>query len=225
MKALFMRYRHGLMFLYAFIYFPWFFHVEKTVRTDFHIIHMPIDDWIPFVEYFIVPYLMWFAYVSVTLIYLFFKDIPGFYRTCAYLFTGMTIFLIISTVYPNGHLLRPTAFARDNICVDMVRRLYAADTSTNIFPSIHVYNALVAHIAIAGDSLLGKKSWLRRSSLVLMVGIVLATVFLKQHSVFDVITGILLAMVLYRPVYKMDAFWLRLFGRREALPIEELEEP
>ena len=76
---------------------------------------MAIDDKIPFIEYFIVPYFLWFAYVAVAVLYFLFKNKGEYYRLCAFLFTGMTIFLIISTVYPNGHYLRPATFAHDNI--------------------------------------------------------------------------------------------------------------
>ena len=38
-----------------------------------------------------------------------------------------------------------------------------------------------------------------------MVSIVLSTVFLKQHSVFDVITGIVFAAFMYTLVYARSA--------------------
>ena len=75
----------------------------------------------------------------------------------------MTIFLIISTLVPNGLELRPHFFARDNVFVDMVRMLYQADTPTNVFPScmcltllacIAIYNSetLQKHRVISGAS-------------------------------------------------------------------------
>ena len=70
------------------------------------------------------------------------KNRREFYQYCIFLFTGMTLFLIISTVYPNGHLLRPTDFPRNNIFTLAVQVLYQADTATNIFPSLHVFNSI-----------------------------------------------------------------------------------
>ncbi len=218
------RYRHGLMFLYVFIYIPWFAYVEKTVTTDFHVIHIGLDDLIPFNEYFIVPYLIWFFYVAASLIYFFFKDTGEFYRLCGILFAGMTLFLVISTLYPNGHLLRPTTFARENIFVDLVRQLYSKDTATNIFPSIHVYNSIIVHMAIARSRHFKHKRVIRNSSLILMVSIILATVFLKQHSAFDSIGGILLAIMLYPVVYKMDGLWGKLVGKEKASGLDELPD-
>ena len=102
--------KHGLLLLYFLIYLPWFQYVEKTVTTHFHVIHVALDDYIPFCEYFIVPYLLWFGYVAWGISYFFLKNKSEYYKLCAFLFTGMTIFLIISTVYPNGHYLNTTIF-------------------------------------------------------------------------------------------------------------------
>ena len=41
----------------------------------------------------------------------------------------------------------------------------------------------------------------RRFSFVLMASIILSTMFLKQHSVFDVITAFIMAAVMYSVVY------------------------
>ena len=53
---------YGIFYLTAFQYLE-----QRDVRP--HIIHMKIDDYIPFCEYFIVPYLLWFAYIAVTVLY------------------------------------------------------------------------------------------------------------------------------------------------------------
>ena len=143
-KALIQQYQHAWVFLYVLIYMPWFYYLERhiTANSDFHVIHAALDDYIPFIEYFIIPYLLWFAFIVVTFLWFFFNDVSGFYKMAAFLFTGMTIFLIISTLYPNGLDLRPVQFERDNIFVDMVKMLYKADTPTNVLPSIHVFNSI-----------------------------------------------------------------------------------
>ena len=119
-----------------------------------------------------------------------------------FLLCGMTLFLVISTVYPNGQMLRPDTFARDNFCVDLVRRLYESDTSTNIMPSMHVFNAVGMHIALCMTPKLEKFKWIRKISGVLMVLIVLSTMFLKQHSVWDVIVAIALDILFYFVFYR-----------------------
>ena len=189
------------LLLYFPIYLAWFAFLENTVTTHFHVIHMDIDDYIPFCEYFIVPYLLWFGYIAIVIVYMGFKDKTEFCKMCAFLFTGMTIFLIVSTVFPNGHLLRPISFERDNIFTQLCAILYQTDTATNLFPSIHVYNSIGVHLAIANSEKTKNNKVVRLGSGILMVSIILATVFLKQHSVFDVLTAFLTAIVVYLFVY------------------------
>lgn len=199
--AFFQKYKHGLLLLYLLFYFPWFNWLEDTVTNHFHIIHMAIDDAIPFVEFFIVPYFLWFAYVAMAVLYFLFANKSEYYKLCTFLFVGMTVFLIISTVYPNGHYLRPAEFAHENIFTDMVRLLYKADTPTNLFPSIHVYNSIGVNIAVWHCGDFKKNKAARYGSFIMMASIILSTMFLKQHSVFDVITGIIFAAFMYTLVY------------------------
>ena len=69
------KYRHALpLALYGIIYMLWFTHLEKTVTSHYRLIHFSPDDLIPFCEAFVIPYLLWFAYVAVVVIYFFFRD-------------------------------------------------------------------------------------------------------------------------------------------------------
>ena len=189
--------KHFMLMFYFVIYLAWFIFLENHVTTHFHVIHMDIDDYIPFCEFFIVPYLLWFAYIAVVIVYMGFQDKKEYFHLCAFLFTGMTLFLIISTVFPNGHFLRPTEFERDNIFTQLCAMLYSSDTATNLFPSIHVYNSIGVHLAIANSGKTRRNRPVRLASGILMVSIILATVFLKQHSMFDVLTAFFTASVVY----------------------------
>ncbi|SFA78795.1 PAP2 superfamily protein [Acetitomaculum ruminis DSM 5522] len=202
LKSLAMKYKHAWLLLYYPIYLIWFFYLEKTVVWHFNIVHVELDDMIPFCEYFIVPYLLWFLYNACGILVLFYKDVKNYNLLMYYLIIGMTVFLIVSTIYPNGHYLRPTRFEHNNIFTFLVKNLYATDTATNLFPSIHVYNSIGIHIALMKSNVTNDKKWITIPSFVLMISIILSTMFLKQHSVFDVVTGLLLAAFVYILVYK-----------------------
>ena len=190
------------LMLYFVPYMIWFEILEHTVINNFHVIHMNIDDKIPFCEYFIIPYYMWFGYVATAFIYLLFIDSNEYRKMCLYLYTGMTLFLIISTIYPNGAYLRPTVFENDNVCTDLVKRIYSIDTQTNLFPSIHVYNSIGVHIAVARATR-GRRE--RKPvvllSFIIAVSIAVSTLFVKQHSMFDVITALALNAIMFILVY------------------------
>ena len=167
LKKMFVRYHHALpLILYGIIYLSWFAHLERTVTKNYRVIHMGIDDYIPFCEVFVIPYFLWFIYVAAVIMFFFFKNRDDYYRTCVFLFTGMTIFLIVSTLWPNGHHLRPYTMPRDNIFTHLLIGLYKTDTPTNLWPSIHVYNSIGAHLAIAKSSYFKDRPWIRCGSFV-----------------------------------------------------------
>ena len=199
---LFKKYKHAWVFSYALLYGPWFCYLETHVTSGYHIIHSPIDDKIPFIEYFIVPYLLWFVFIAVVFAYFFFTDVDGFYKLAKISFAGMTIFLIISTIMPNGLAIRPVVFERDNIFVDLVKMLYQTDTPTNVFPSLHVFNSLAACIAIKNSKKLNEHKAICMGAYILTALIIMATMFLKQHSVLD-------AYTLYQFVYAPEANGVR----------------
>ena len=51
-----------------------FEYLERRPVRGFHVIDTVFDDYIPFCEYFIVPYLLWFPYQIVTVLYFIFRN-------------------------------------------------------------------------------------------------------------------------------------------------------
>lgn len=220
LKTFYDNYKHGLLVLvYGVIYLAWFRYLELNVTSHFQVIHVPLDDYIPFCELFVVPYFLWFLYVSAVVVFFFFKNKKDYYRTCLFLFTGMTLFLIISTLWPNGHHLRPAVMPRDNIFTYLVSMLYQTDTPTNLWPSIHVYNSLGAHFAIVCSDEFKDKKAVRTGSLILSSSIIASTMLIKQHSLFDVLTAFGLAAVMYVAVYHYDIITAaKMFLKKNARP-------
>ncbi|MCR2046311.1 serine/threonine protein phosphatase [Acetatifactor muris] len=206
LKRLYAKYKHGIpLAIYMIIYLSWFAWLESTNIKNYQVIHVTLDDYIPFWEVFVVPYFLWFAYVAAVVVFLFFKNRQEYYKCCVFLFTGMTIFLIISTLWPNGHHLRPAVMPRDNVFTQAVSFLWKVDTPTNLWPSIHVYNSMGAHFAVMRCTALKGRKGIKFASGILCVSIILSTMLLKQHSVFDVATAIALGSVMYTFVYRREA--------------------
>ena len=204
MKEFIKKYRHAWLIIAYFIpYSLWFYLLERNV-TDYHIIESKLDAYIPFAEAFIIPYLLWFPYIIVTVLYFIFRDKSGYYRLCGTLMTGMTVFLIVSTVFPNGLNLRPdlSTLGRENVFLDLVATLHKADTSTNVCPSIHVFNSLAACVAVFVTPTLKGRHIIKGGTLVLTVLICMSTVCLKQHSIIDVFWAFVLMAVLVPIFYR-----------------------
>lgn len=217
MKKLVLQYKHALpLMIYAIIYGVWFYNLEQAVTKPQTIIHMKLDDYIPFCEAFVIPYFLWFGYIAVTVLYVLLFNKQEYYRTCVFLFTGMTIFLIVSTLWPNGHHLRPSVMPRENIFTGLVAHLYGIDTPTNLWPSIHVYNSIGAHLTVMHTPKLAKNKFIHIASFLLCVSIILSTVFIKQHSVFDMLTAFVMAAAMYVIVYSIDivSAWQAMHSRK-----------
>ena len=203
LRQFLMKYKHSVLLSYFFVYIIWFCYLERTVTKSFHVIYSRLDDFIPFREVFIIPYFIWFLYIAVTILFFLFTSKQDYYKLCANLFIGLTICLIIYTIWPNGHHLRVdlSSLGRSNIFITMLSGIYTLDTSTNVFPSIHVFNSIAAMIAIHKSERLNKIIWLQWSTFILTILICMSTVFLKQHSVLDIFGAIALNIIMYLIVY------------------------
>ncbi len=203
LKKAFRSYGHLLLpVLYAPFYIITFIWLENRPVDHIHIIEMEIDKYIPFCEYFIIPYYMWFGYIALTVIaFAFLADRKEYYRLCLMLGAGMTIFLFISYIWPNGLHLRPAVLPRDNFCTDLVRFLQRSDTSTNVFPSIHCYNSMVVNAAIWKNERFSRKKSIKWGSLILCILVLMSTLFLKQHSMMDLLAALFMFVAFYIPLY------------------------
>ena len=192
-------YRHALWFLlYSAFYMTAFSAVEKAGHVHYHVIHTWLDEQIPFCRFFVVPYFLWFGFIgaAVTWFVMCCKNKDEYYKLITMLMMGMTIFIVVSVVYPNRLDLRPAQVEGNDIFAILCRYLYRTDTPTNVLPSIHVYNSMAVCYAVNANETLRRKKWVIAGTDVLTLLIVLSTMFLKQHSVIDVTTGMVMSVVL-----------------------------
>ncbi len=201
MRQFFEKYQHLFLLLYFPFYLACFRALELMKPDKIHIINCGVDQFIPFLEIFIIPYLMWFFYIGAAGFYFLFAERTSFCRMMYFGMIGMTLFVLISWLYPNGLTLRPEVFPRENIFTDLVRWIYSMDTATNVLPSIHVYNSVGICVALRFSEKLKDNKPLQTASLIITVLIILSTMFIKQHSVVDVISGLALAWCSYELVY------------------------
>ncbi len=180
------------------------FMLVERIPVETHLIHTFLDDKIPFCEYFIIPYVLWYFVVLGSVLY-FALGSPGkkeYYQYMGTLAVGMTLFLIISYVYPNGQDLRPVLEGGSPF-IQAVQFLYLIDTPTNIFPSMHVFNAVACCVALLNNKKCRQNRIFTAGNIIITVSIVLSTMFLKQHSVEDVVTALILNVICYQVFYRI----------------------
>lgn len=204
------------------------FMLMEQSNVKIHIIHSLADDRIPFCEYFIIPYVMWYFFLIGTVIY-FAVLCPSkkeYYQYLGTLGVGMTLFLLISFVYPNGQHLRPDLTnAGDSVFLNVVRFLYKIDTPTNIFRVCMCSMRRQAVLRSIRMSDAGESDFYC-GQIVLGVSIVLSTMFLKQHSVADVMTALILNILCYQLFYKIipvrQERLAEVFTKKEILTVPNL---
>ena len=184
------------------LYLLLFLALERMPMGRYWATQLPIDARIPFCEWFVIPYCLWYPLLVAVGLYLLFQDRAAFRRYM--LFLGSTFLLsgFIWLLLPNGQDLRPLVFPRENLLTALTAGLYRIDTNTNVFPSVHVLGAVGAALAVLDCRTLKRRKLLRAGTVALAAAICLSTVFIKQHSVLDVLGGLLLSGLAARAVYR-----------------------
>lgn len=216
-KKIALRYKH---FLWLLMFIPsqiFFWSLEKSVKPEYYMFSK-IDNYIPFVKEFIIPYLFWYVYFIGAFIYFGFASKKDFMRLFVFIFGGMTISCVIYLLFPNAQGLRPVIAETTDPFLRIIKNLYSVDTPTNVAPSMHVLNSIAVHAVLVNSELFKKNSWVKITSFICMVSISASTVLIKQHSIEDVAWACVLSAVLYVCIYPIP----KLFASRKAL-VEDSE--
>lgn len=163
---------------------------------------IPLDELIPFCEWFAIPYYLWYPLLIAIGIYLCFRDSHAFRRYMVFLAISFFASALIWFLIPNGQDLRPLTLPRNNALTRMMAGIYAIDTHTNVFPSVHVVGSIGAALAAWDCAAIRKQLWLLWSIIILALLICLSVVFVKQHGILDLLGGVLLAFLTAIPVYR-----------------------
>ena len=179
------EYRHLLWLLGWVGYFVLYFLTENLIPLSrCYPIHSPLDDLIPFCEWFVIPYVGWYLLIVFSLLYFALYNPENFKNLQKYIIVTQVVAMICYIVFPTRQDLRPTEFPQSNFLTDVLQVIYSFDTNTGVCPSLHVAYSL----GIAS-------TWLREKSasktaksfvVVFVLLVCLSVVFVKQHSVIDI---------------------------------------
>ena len=131
------KYRHALWFL-LFGVLSAFYFVSQHLGLRYHIVHLPLDDRLPFWPAFIVFYILWYFYVPGCMLWACFRVKDVFYQQVAALFSGAFVCAAVFVLYPTCVDFRPSA-AGPGLARALCRLIYANDAPVNVFPSLHCY--------------------------------------------------------------------------------------
>ncbi|MBQ9833502.1 MAG: phosphatase PAP2 family protein [Clostridia bacterium] len=195
-------FRHVKMLFFWPVYGLLFMFVERFYDVEYRAVYSPMDDMIGFNELFLIPYLFWFVFLTGMLVYTFFYDVESFRRMMHFIIITYSVTIVIYFVFPTCQELRPINFERDNILTRITKAFYNFDTNTNVCPSIHVIGSWAVVFA-AWHSKKEPAFWLKAVFTAMGLLISASTVFLKQHSIIDVIAALPLCALGYVLCYKI----------------------
>lgn len=178
-----------------------FYMLERVwIRDYYHPMYCTLDDAIPFCELFLIPYLLWFVFMTGMLLYTLFRDVDAFKRMMVFIIVSYSFALLVFALYPNCQELRPESFPRNNVLTQFIEAFYVFDTSTNVCPSLHVLGSTAALFCAWDTVRFGTPGW-KIGFGILAFLISISTVFLKQHSIVDVLIAIPICLIAWKLAY------------------------
>lgn len=199
------EYKH----LWLLLYWPLelaFFAAAGRLPRSYHPVACALDESIPLLEGFVVPYLLWFLCGLFLLLYTLRRNIPVFRRFMDFMIVTILLCGAVFLLYPSTFPLRPVpvwpvsvgdcyrAMPRQNLFTWVLSVVYFTDPPRNVFPSMHIAVSFGMFCAVLQDRLLRRPAFSVPFGLLQLL-IWLSVVFTRQHSVLDVL-GALPVMLL-----------------------------
>ena len=198
------EYAHMKLLISWPLYFLAFILTERWIPYDrCSVIYSKLDAVIPFCEYFLIPYVLWYGLVAGSLVYFMLYRIKSFQYLQKYIIILEIVAITVYILFPNRQDLRPAQFTRDNFFTQAVKLLYRVDTSTNVCPSMHVaFSVAIASVWTKEENV---SRTVKTAIVILAVLVCLSTVFLKQHSVVDGYAAIAVCLLAEWIVFRKTA--------------------
>ena len=181
-----------LIYLILFQITIYFF--TKLIQGTPHIIGSTLDNKIPFINIFIIPYVLWYLMIFIVPYIIYKKDKNKF--------TEYFICYFITIIIANfTYLIYPSVIIRPNIentsLLNIITNLvYSVDTpALNCFPSIHCAVSMMFILYTSTTKNIDLKY--KISIFIISILIMLSTLLIKQHVILDLISGDILALIVF----------------------------
>ncbi len=203
------RFSHLKLLLGWVVYFIFYFLTENLIPAERCTpVHIFLDDYIPFCEYFLIPYVFWYGLIVFSLGYFLLYNVDSFKRLQTFIIITQVVAMAIYILFPSRQDLRPEVFPRDNFLTRCIGLIYSFDTSTGVCPSLHVaYSIGIASVWLKEKDV----SWVWKGFIVVAVVLIcLSTMFIKQHSAADFFAALPVCLLAEGLLY--GSYWKQRFG-------------
>ncbi|GAA0778148.1 phosphatase PAP2 family protein [Clostridium subterminale] len=171
-----------------------YFLINHFQNQKLHSLYTEIDDLIPFISVFIIPYMMYMPNLIISLIIMCYCDEERYFIS---LLTLNIVNCICLMIYLNfqTYVSRPIITHDDLLC-NFVKSIYCRDNPYNCFPSIHVAATFSALKGI--NKLKNMPTKYKIGFNVVGWLIIISTQFVKQHVIIDLLAGLVLVEAVYK---------------------------
>ena len=212
------QYRHVWLLLYWMGYLVSFIFIERLTPAAYHPpVWCKLDDYIPFCEWFIFPYMSWHVSLLWMSLYTLAYDLGAFKRFMWNLILTTAIAVATYVIWPNQQLLRPalTTLGRSNVLTWAAGIIYTVDTCTNVCPSLHCIGGFaILFAAMDMPNFRRKIGWVIFFILFALM-ICASTVCMKQHSIVDFFAAIPVILIGWFAVYCRP--WKKAFASKNTV--------
>lgn len=196
------NFKNNLIHMFALLSIPliniFYTFLNNNTRGIYQLI-TTIDINIPFVKEFIIPYILWYPFITLSLLYICLKDLKVYYKTLITLnlclLSCYLIYYFFQTTVP-----RPYIYGND-IFSYLTLLIYKFDKPFNCFPSIHV---VTSYLMIKGMNSINCSKRVKLTTIFMSIFIIISTLFVKQHVIMDVISAILLGDIMFDFISKLS---------------------
>ncbi|CAH1191121.1 phosphatase PAP2 family protein [Paenibacillus sp. JJ-223] len=179
-------------------------------RAGDHVFYLgtSIDQLVPFVPVFIIPYVLWYPFITGILVALAFKNRETYFQTLIALCSGLIVSYLFFALFQTT-IQRPDIQHETGFLYRIIGMVYSSDQPYNCFPSIHV---LTSYLMLRGARVFSKINW--RLTAAMSTLIMISTVFVKQHVVVDIAGGVLVGELCFR----LAGAWIISIQKKQQLP-------
>ncbi len=182
------------------VFFCFYFTLQQVISASNINLILEIDKSIPFMPEFVWIYHSIFFQVFLVMV-CFIKDKKLFFTTFWSCVVCSAILFLFYTILPSFYPRAEIDIA--SLSAQLVELTRTYDAAHNTFPSGHVTFSWLMSLALSKTRIAQSQPGLSSLFLLWAIGISMSTLVIKQHYVVDVISGCMLAFIIF---YVIDYF-------------------
>lgn len=177
-----------------------FYGLLNNGGRNVHVLTSPIDDWLPLIPSMAIPYIGWYPYIIIGILYLCYKDRSAYYRTIIVMNIGLIVCYFIYFYYQTT-VIRPEVIPDTWDKKLLLDYVYGVDNPYNCFPSIHaLHSYVIMRGALAARTI--RKS-VKAAFVAGAVLIIISTLLVKQHVIYDALGSVVLGEIVFMIITKV----------------------